>query len=257
MDNIFLERYADDINFCVADFNVDKKYNELTSVEIGISGDKTNKICYQDNNIPSGIDILYGKNAKNSRVYIRSGSKFNNVKVIINSIDCCVYIGQDCDIKGLTIAMPCRNDSVIIGAGVVVTKSNTWTVGLNHGCSANGIIVGDHCLIAADVCIRASDGHLILDIDSHTQINKTKLPVIIEPYCWLGQRASILKNVRVGGGTIVSFGAIVTKSFDKLSVLCGVPAKNKNGPARIWQRNNSPNSIEIRMIYEKRYIKTS
>ena len=253
MDNIFFSAHANDINCCVADFDVVNGYKEITPHDIGINADNTNAIYYQGDRFPAGINITYGKNAKNSKIYIRSGSKFNNVRVVVNSSNNGVYIGKCCDIKGLTIAIPCKNDSVVIGEGVVVTKTNTWTVGFNHGCAVNGIIVGDHCLIAADECIRASDGHLILDINSQNQINKTQYPVIIEPYCWLGQRAAILKNVKIGGASIISFGAIVTKSFNPLSVLCGIPAKNIGTSDKIWQRNSNPESIEIRKKYEKKY----
>lgn len=253
MNSSFFKKNIDDINFCVTDFDIINGYQEISPIDIGIHGNETNSIYYQGGKLPSGINILYGKNAKNSKIYIRSGSKFNNLKIIINSSDNRVYIGKNCDIKGLTLATPCKNDSVVIGEGVVVTKNNTWTVGLNHGCVANGIIIGDHCLIAADVCIRASDGHLILDINSNSQINRTLYPVVIEPYCWLGQRAAILKNVRVGGASIISFGAIVTKSFKQRSVLCGVPAKNIGTSGKIWQRNSNPESIEIRRKYEKKF----
>lgn len=253
MDNFFFENNLNDINLCVADFDIVSEYQKILPIDIGIPGDETNSIYYQGGKFPSGISILYGKNAKNSKVYIRAGSKFNNLKIIINSSNNRVYIGKNCDLKGLTLATPCKNDSVIIGEGVVVTKNNTWTVGLNHGCVSNGIIVGDHCLIAADVCIRASDGHLILDVNSNNQINKTLCPIVIEPYCWLGQRAAILKNVRVGGASIISFGAVVTKSFKQRSVLCGVPAKNIGTSDKIWQRNSNSESIDIRRKYEKKF----
>ena len=50
-------------------------------------------------------------------------------------------------------------------------------------------------------------------------------PIIIEAHCWIGTRAVILPGVRVGRGTTVAAGAVVTKDVEPASLVGGVPAK--------------------------------
>lgn len=83
------------------------------------------------------------------------------------------------------------------------------------------IITGDH---RTDII-----GKYIIDIEDHDKfengINKYDSPVIIEDDVWCGANVTILKGVRIGKGSIVAAGAVVTKSFPPYSIIGGVPAK--------------------------------
>lgn len=50
-------------------------------------------------------------------------------------------------------------------------------------------------------------------------------PVFIEDNVWIGEKAVILKGVRIGRNSIVAAGAVVTKSVPPFSVVAGVPAR--------------------------------
>ncbi len=50
-------------------------------------------------------------------------------------------------------------------------------------------------------------------------------PVWLEDDVWVGARAVILKGVRIGRGTIVAAGAVVTRSMPPYCVAGGVPAR--------------------------------
>jgi acetyltransferase-like isoleucine patch superfamily enzyme len=50
-------------------------------------------------------------------------------------------------------------------------------------------------------------------------------PVIIEEDVWVGAGAYILNGVKVGRGSIIAAGAVVTKDIPPYAIVGGVPAK--------------------------------
>lgn len=56
-------------------------------------------------------------------------------------------------------------------------------------------------------------------------ITKYDADVVIEEDIWMGCNVTILKGVRIGRGSIVSAGSVVTNSFPPYSIIGGVPAK--------------------------------
>jgi len=58
-----------------------------------------------------------------------------------------------------------------------------------------------------------------------TRNHGIELPVVIEEDCWLGTGAIVLPGVRIGRGSIIGAGAVVTKDVPPLSVALGVPAR--------------------------------
>jgi acetyltransferase-like isoleucine patch superfamily enzyme len=49
--------------------------------------------------------------------------------------------------------------------------------------------------------------------------------VVIEDDVWIGFNAIILKGVRIGRGSIVGAGAVVTRTMPAFSLIAGNPAK--------------------------------
>ena len=50
--------------------------------------------------------------------------------------------------------------------------------------------------------------------------------VIIGENCWLGAGVSIVDGVRIGRGSIVGAGAVVTRDVGAETIVGGVPAKH-------------------------------
>ncbi|MBN1187222.1 MAG: acyltransferase [Bacteroidales bacterium] len=50
-------------------------------------------------------------------------------------------------------------------------------------------------------------------------------PIIIEDDVWIGANVTILKGVKIGKGTIIAAGAVVTTDVPEYSIFGGVPAK--------------------------------
>lgn len=103
------------------------------------------------------------------------------------------------------------------------------------------IIIGNHVDIASEVMIYNSE-HDINSADFQARL----VPVEIEDYVFIGPRVIILPGVRIGRGSVVGAGAVVTKDVADFSIVGGVPAavigerKNKSpnyklGRARLFQ----------------------
>ncbi|WP_221886242.1 acyltransferase [Campylobacter sp. MIT 99-7217] len=89
----------------------------------------------------------------------------------------------------------------------------------------NHISIGKNCLIGVDFCVINSDFHALY-IKDRTDINKVKsADVIIEDDCFIGANVTILKGVCIGAGSVIGCGSVVTKSFEKNSIIAGNPAR--------------------------------
>ena len=82
------------------------------------------------------------------------------------------------------------------------------------------IKIGSDTVIGCEVEILDSDFH---HIDSKNyEISK---PIIIGSHVWVGDRATILKGVTIGSGSVIACGAIVTRDVPENTLVAGVPAK--------------------------------
>ena len=95
---------------------------------------------------------------------------------------------------------------------------------LNYGTSVfadRAVTIGNRVRIGPYVMIVDTDFH-----DPYARsIRRPGVPVIIEDDVWIGAKATILKGVRIGRGSLVGVSAVVTKSFNPFSIVGGVPAK--------------------------------
>jgi maltose O-acetyltransferase len=101
--------------------------------------------------------------------------------------------------------------------------------------------IGNHVDIASEVMVYNSEHNLESD-----GFEATEEPVEIGDYVFIGPRVIILPGVKIGKGSVVAAGAVVTKDVPDFTIVGGVPAKaigerkNKNpdyklGRARLFQ----------------------
>ncbi len=105
-----------------------------------------------------------------------------------------------------------KNAELILHGGYI--NSNAQIV-----CSQR-IEIGKGAAIADGVLIRDSDDHDIL----YEGYQKTQ-PIRIGEGVWIGQRATILKGVTIGDGSIIAAGAVVTHDIPANVIAGGVPAR--------------------------------
>lgn len=98
-----------------------------------------------------------------------------------------------------------------------------------------GLEIGKYCSIAKDVRFLLGGNHRtdslmvypIINkfIDKNTNESLTKGKIVLEDDIWIGVGATILSGVRIGQGSVVAAGSVVTKSFPPYSIIGGNPAK--------------------------------
>lgn len=107
--------------------------------------------------------------------------------------------------------------SIPKGSIIYCTKA-PCTIGRNVIFGPNPtIITGDHRI---DIV-----GKFIIDVGDDEKLSENDLPIVIEDDVWCGANVTILKGVTIGHGSVVSAGAVVTRSFPPYSIIGGVPAK--------------------------------
>jgi maltose O-acetyltransferase len=89
------------------------------------------------------------------------------------------------------------------------------------------IALHDQVQIGKKVCI--NDGVQILT-GSHSVTEpdwrNTQAMIVIEDFVWIGTGAIILPGVRLGHGSVIGAGAVVSKSVPKSAIVVGNPAKS-------------------------------
>lgn len=131
-----------------------------------------------------------------------------------------------CDLMGIML----RDDHTFMEEKVYLAGPGKVQIG--KGCQINenvfiqGAIIGDHVMIAPN-CSILTKNHCYgrTDIPMSLQGETPDELVILEDDVWLGRNVIILPGVRIGKGSIVAAGAVVTKSVEPYSIVGGIPAK--------------------------------
>lgn len=140
-----------------------------------------------------------------------------------------LVVGKKCLIRGDLLVYNFGGqiligDYVFIGPG-----SKIW--------SAKKITIGNRVLIAHNVNIHDNNSHVMDSKLRHEEykymmenmgnLKKSDFnekEIIIEDDVWIGFNSSIMKGVRIGCGSIIGAGTIVTKDIPPYSVVVGNPA---------------------------------
>ncbi len=98
---------------------------------------------------------------------------------------------------------------------------NPYTVIYGHG---SGTIIGNNVLIAAH-CVIIPANHIFSTPEIPIRMQGLDSNgIVIEDDVWLGAGVKVLNGVRIGRGSIIAAGAVVTKSVQPYSIMAGVPA---------------------------------
>lgn len=110
------------------------------------------------------------------------------------------------------------------------TFSTRCSIGDHSGIGINAklgvVYIGDNVLMGPE-CVILSRNHGFTDKETliRDQGYQEEKPVYIGNDVWIGHRVIILPGVRIGDGTVIGAGAVVTKDTIPYSVVGGNPAK--------------------------------
>ena len=190
-------------------------YYRVWMEKCSFSKGKGNIIVKRGVNVSSKIQV---KGCGNS-ILLDSESVFLKSVIKINGNDNKVILHSGAYLSGVEVYIEDNNCIVEIGC-------NTYVGHHSHlACTEDGSIlkIGNNCMLSSYVQVRTGDSHSILNLDGK-RINPAA-SVMIGNHCWLGEGSKVMKGVTLGNDSVVSTGAILTKSFGNNVLVGGLPAK--------------------------------
>lgn len=120
--------------------------------------------------------------------------------------------------------------NTIFEDGIYVSDCSNLKIGrfchINENVFIQGAVIGDHVMIAPNVAIlNESHRHDSLSVPMIMQPTTGKENPQIGNDVWIGRNAIILPGIKIGEGSIVGAGAVVTKDVPPYSIVGGIPAK--------------------------------
>lgn len=111
---------------------------------------------------------------------------------------------------------------LFVGKGARLKVGNNSRINGAHLSVRKEIIIGNNVRISPYVLMMDTDHHNIYD---HFEGQAKTESIIIEDDVWIASKATILKGVRIGEGSVIAAGAVVTKDVPPYTVAAGVPAR--------------------------------
>jgi len=161
----------------------------------------------------------------------RKGVEISNSAIINLGSYALLEIGPGSSVGAYTILDLTNDPNAAADGGILEARlfigKRTAINEYNNIRAAGGTIeIGDDCLISQFVSIIASNHSIdVADLIKNIPWDTKKNWVKIGNGVWIGTHAVILPGVRIGEGSVVAAGAIVTRDVPDYAVVAGVPAK--------------------------------
>ena len=133
--------------------------------------------------------------------------------------------GADCRLSGITTLAGRTSGRVTpsleVGSNTEITWQTTIAVGTR-------VVVGNNVLVAGRCLLAGYPGHPLDpaarargEAETEDQVGD----IILEDDVWLGTGVTVTAGVRIGRGTVVAAGSVVTKDLPPMVLAGGVPAR--------------------------------
>ncbi|MFA7156720.1 MAG: DapH/DapD/GlmU-related protein [Bacilli bacterium] len=155
--------------------------------------------------IPGRMSI--GKNVfLGERCWIGVGTKDGNINVGDNS-----FIAHSCTLAA-------QGGTIAVGNHVHMSR-NSYINGIGD------VFIGNDCMLGPNVVI-ISGSHVYQNTEVPIRLQGSEnKAIIIEENVWLAASVNVMPGVRIGEGSVIGAGAVVTKDIPPFSVAVGVPAR--------------------------------
>lgn len=139
-----------------------------------------------------------------------------------------IEIGKKCCLRSARCSNPVGVFHPVqlatIGAGRIVIGDGSGVSG-SVLVAENSITLGKRVMVGAGCIVIDSDCHS-LDAAARARGEGGKnAPIVLEDDVWLGMNVLVLKGVRIGAGTVVGAGSVVTCDLPAGVVAAGNPAR--------------------------------
>ncbi len=155
------------------------------------------------------------------------------------SVGSSLLLGDGVMLDGMSLEGITLGDNVTVARGAVLGCTGVLArpgVGIRVGDRCG---IGDHCYFSGQGGIEVGSDVLFgpsvrIFSENHRfdnselpirQQGEVRAPVVIEGDCWIGADVTIVGGVRIGRGSVVAAGAVVTRDVLPHSVVAGVPAR--------------------------------
>lgn len=163
----------------------------------------------------TNISIPSTKTKKFIHIYIYG----NNNEVTIDNIS----IGSRLEIR---IGQDHRNfgevnfTKFIIGKGTSIEDMRYYTYNSHSYCT-----IGENCMLSSEIIFYNTDAHPIMEKETLKIVNKVK-GISIGEHCWIGHKATVLKNTKIPDNCIIGYGSVVSGNMkEEFATYAGNPAK--------------------------------
>ena len=164
-------------------------------------------------------------------------NKINIFNLKRQSVGKNTYIDRSVQVLGWRNVKIGSNSIIGEDSWININQRNSKTIGLNIGnnCfigrrnsfnSGSSIEIGDYCLTAPNCSFLGADHIYESPFVPYISSGVTEGGAIeIGANCWLGANVTVLKNVKIGYGSIIGAGTLVTKNVPPLSIVVGNPGR--------------------------------
>jgi len=140
-----------------------------------------------------------------------------------------ITIGENCYIGRNTVLTAWARHGSDIFSPQIIIGNNVQIGDDSHITATNRIDIGNNVLAGKKITItdnaHGRSDYEALSIPPSLRSLYSPGPVIIEEGVWIGDKVTILPNVRIGKNAIIGANAVVTKDIPDNCVVGGIPAK--------------------------------